>query len=258
MEVFKEKIICNDRYEWAHVATEMVYYFKKIIFIRDVRKNFYVTGINSKINCIDKLIEFLMDECKGHKTIVVGNSAGGYCALIIGAKLNAHAVFNFSGQWNLYEHERVIIDHYYLNKFADSEMHNKYFDVAQLVKDSETTIFYFYPLKSEQDIKQAAYIHNIRNIYVFAFDSDKHGQGMPTTESYIKLFMSDKEMLKELSNSYHGISLKPDEMDRLINKLFPCEVIFNNISRLDKQQPSGKHFALLKKMNQWVKCKMGR
>lgn len=264
LEVFKETIICYDRYEWGHVATEMIYYVKKIIFIRDVRKNFYVTGINHEIDCIDKLIGFLKDECRGYKTITIGNSAGGYLASIIGAQLHAQAVFNFSGQWNLYGYREVVKDYYYLNKFANSEIHNKYYDISQLVKDSGIPIFYFYSQKNEQDVKQMAYIHNISNIYFFAFNSNKHGQGLSKTESYIKLFMSDCEMLKKLSNSYRGISLEPDKMDCLINKIFSCEAVFSDIPRverdemkkiLDKQLLSDKHLALVKMMNQWLRVK---
>ncbi len=261
LEVFKETILCNDRYEWAHVGTEMIPYVKKIIFIRDIRKSFYVTGINRKIDCIDKLIEFLKVECVGHKVITVGNSAGGYLASIIGAKLHAQAVFNFSGQWNLYGHGRVIKDYYYLNKFADSKIHNKYYDISQLVKDSGVSIFYFYPQKSEQDKDQEAYIHNIRNIYSFALDSNQHGQGLPLTESYIKLFMSDNEMLKKFSHFYHGVLLDPDKVDHLINKFFPYKEVFRDVARAEKDKAkkkqllSDKHLALFKMMNQWVKVK---
>ena len=258
LEVFEETIICNDRYEWAHVATEMIYYVKKIIFIRDVRKSYYVTGINRKIDCIDKLIEFLKAECEGYKTITIGNSAGGYCASLIGAKLHVQAVFNFSGQWNLYGHKNSIDNVYFLNKFANSKMHNKYFDISQLVKDSGVPIFYFYPQKSEDDIKQASYIHSLKNIYPFTFDSDKHGQGLTSTESYMKLFMNDIELLKKLSNSYHGIPLKPDKMDCLINKSYPYEATLKDITGVKKDRKkklSDKYLVLFKMMNQWVKVK---
>lgn len=263
LEVFEETIICNDRYEWAHVATGMVHYVKKIIFIRDVRKNFYVTGINHKINCIDKLIDFLRCEWGG-KTVVVGNSAGGYLASIIGAKLHAMAIFNFSGQWNLYEAGSVVSDYYYLSRFADREMYNKYFDISKLVEDSGVPVFYFYAQKCRQDIAQTSHIRNTSNVYTFTFDSDQHGVGLTTTESYINLFMSDYEMLKKLSDSYRDIPLKPDDMSRLFNELFLCEAAFGYVDEIEKaqvkkiinrQRLSDKHLALFKMMNQWVKIK---
>lgn len=200
----------------------------------------------------------------GDKTIVVGTSAGGYLASIIGAQLHARAVFNFSGQWNLYGTGEVIREYYYLNKFANSGKHNKYFDISQLVQDSGVPIFYFYAQKNEPDIKQMAYIHNISNIYSFAFDSIRHGQGLSMTENYIKLFISDNESLKKLSNSYHGIPLEAGKMECLINKIFSCEDASKDIPRvekdkvkkiLNKQQLSDKHLVLFKMMNQWVKVK---
>lgn len=200
----------------------------------------------------------------GYKTIVVGVSAGGYLASIIGVQLHAQIVFNFSGQWNLYREGKVIREYYYLNRFSNSEKHNKYFDISQLVKDSGIPIFYFYAQKNEPDINQMACVHNISNIYPFAFDSTIHGQGLSMTESYIKLFMSDNERLKKLSNSYHGIPLEVGKMERLINKIFSCEDASKDIPRvekdkakkiLNKQQISDKHLVLFKMMNRWVKVK---
>lgn len=255
-ETFKDTMVCKDRYEWSHVAAEMFPYVKRIIFIRDIRKNFYVTGINHKINCIDKLIELLRNQCRGERIITIGNSAGGYIASIIGAKLHAQAVFNFGGQWNLYGHGNVVNDYYFLDKFSDSEMHNKYYDITQLVSDCDVPIFYFYPQESEQDIRQAAYVNHIRNIYFFIFDSDKHGQGLPTTESYAKLLLCDNESLKELSNSYHGIPLKPDKMDAFISNLSPYKTVSREPSIAEKKPTlADKHLALFRMMNQWVKVK---
>lgn len=253
---YKEAMICNDRYEWAHVAAEMIHYVKKIVFVRDIRKNFYVTGINHKINCIDKLIEMLKDQCMGYKIITIGNSAGGYIASIIGVKLHAQTVFNFSGQWNLYGLGSVINNFPFLIKFAHSEIHNKYYDITQLVNHCDVPIFYFYPQESEQDIRQAAYVNHIRNIYFFIFDSDKHGQGLPTTESYAKLLLCDNESLKELSNSYHGIPLKPDKMDAFVSNLSPYKTVFREPSIAEKKPTlADKHLALFRMMNQWVKVK---
>lgn len=263
LDVFLEKIVCFDRYEWTHVSTELLEYVRKIILIRDVRKNFYVTGINDKLNSIDQLIEFLKDECKGYRIITVGSSSGGYLASIVGAKLHAQAVFNFSGQWNLYKHNNVIKSYYYLNKYADSEMHNKYFSIGQMVKESGIPVFYFYPQQSEQDIKQAAFVRNIDNIYSLALNSDNHGQGLTAAESYVKLFLSDIEEIKKLSSSYSGKLLELDKISDLIDKLPLCKEVFNDRHetgeeidiRIDSQRLQDKHLALFLMMNQWVRIK---
>lgn len=263
LDVFLEKIVCYDRFDWAHVSTELIEYVRKIILIRDVRKNFYVTGINDKLNSIDKLLEFLKEECKGYRIITIGSSAGGYIASIIGAKLHAQAVFNFSGQWDLYENDNVIERYYYLNKYADSEMYNKYFNIVQMVKGSGIPIFYFYPHQSDLDIKQSAFVCNIDNVYSFALNSNQHSQGLTTTESYVKLFISDIEEIKKLSSSYSGKSLELDKISELINKLPLCTEVFgsgdeaknNHGININSQHKPDKYRALFLMMNQWVTIK---
>lgn len=217
---FMETIICNDRYEWAHIAAELLTNVKKIILIRDIRKSFYITGINNRQNNIDKLIKLIKNECNGYRIITIGSSSGGYLASIIGAKLYAYAVFCFSGQWNLYEYNDVIEHLFFMNKYADSKMHNKYFNFIQTVKESEVPIFYFYPSKSGEDVKQAEYVRDVSNVYSLALDSDKHGQGLVTTESYVKLIMMSVREVKKLCISYKGKSISPDRVSELISKIF--------------------------------------
>ena len=48
VDTFRHKIICNDFYEWSRTASLLVDYVERIIFIRDVRKSFYVTGISER------------------------------------------------------------------------------------------------------------------------------------------------------------------------------------------------------------------
>jgi hypothetical protein len=73
----------------------------KLIFVRDIFKSWYVCGISDRYSSIDDMIDFLKEETKGYKVITVGNSAGGYMAVLAGVLLGAERVFNFSGQYSL-------------------------------------------------------------------------------------------------------------------------------------------------------------
>lgn len=83
---FCKTVVEQNRYEWWNVghSEEIVKQAGKIIYVRDVYKQFYVKGINVEINCIDKLCELLKELTMGMRVVTCGNSAGGYIAVIVG------------------------------------------------------------------------------------------------------------------------------------------------------------------------------
>jgi len=80
-EVFRKRIIERDFYEWYHTRISKAY---KHIFLRDIKKQWYITGINSQINSPELLLNFLKKEVKGFSTITVGSSAGGSAEVLYG------------------------------------------------------------------------------------------------------------------------------------------------------------------------------
>ena len=99
-EVFRKVIIEKDRFEWSRISSsdQIVKNAGRVILIRDIFKQWYVTGINSRINTMDKLIEHLRKLCKGYKVVTVGSSAGGYAAAVIAAMLNGEICIDLAGQ----------------------------------------------------------------------------------------------------------------------------------------------------------------
>lgn len=97
-EAFKYSFVSNDYYEWRNFERLSV---EKMIFIRDIYKSWYVTGINSRIDSVDSLIKFLKRETEGMKIITVGSSARGYMAALMAACLHAEYSICFSGQYDL-------------------------------------------------------------------------------------------------------------------------------------------------------------
>ena len=70
--------------------------------MRDLKKNWYQKGINIKINNINKIVLFLKKETKKFPEIVlIGSSAGGYLASVIGNYIKRAYVINFAGQVDL-------------------------------------------------------------------------------------------------------------------------------------------------------------
>lgn len=206
IEVFNENIICNNRYEWKvnRVITDKI--VKREIFVRDIYKQWYIIGINHKISSVDQLVSFLKEQTKDCKKIItVGNSAGGYISTLVGCFLSAEIIFNFSGQFSL---EHTIEKNYFLNKYKEDSYYNKYYNITEVVKNSNVDIFYFYPAKVEGDIMQASLIKDIDNVKCFAFDSSVHGDTMYSINLPF-LISYDKEKLFSLYEKYKNRIISP-------------------------------------------------
>ena len=52
---FRQAIIERDRYEWENIHSTLA---TKEIYVRDVYKSWYVSGINEHVDTINKLIHF--------------------------------------------------------------------------------------------------------------------------------------------------------------------------------------------------------
>lgn len=93
-------MVDKDRYEWYNLRVQRA---SKHIFVRDVYKQWYATGLNKSIPDVDSMLFFFQKECEGYNEIVtVGSSAGGYAAILLGTKLKASVCFSFNAQWELF------------------------------------------------------------------------------------------------------------------------------------------------------------
>jgi hypothetical protein len=175
-EVFNHQIVQGQRFEWKKNFSTSA---KKVIFLRDITKQWYLTGINSRINTIDKLKCFLEQETEGMEVVCVGSSAGGYAATLLGCLLKAKYVLNFSGQYSLsyiLDQEIGHVKNPTLSRHADKVEYNCYYSLKDIIVKSSSPIFYFYPAKSSLDKYQSSIIKGISNVYEFSFDGRIHGK----------------------------------------------------------------------------------
>lgn len=158
-EIFNKEINIKNRFEWYKIRIKRA---RKHIFIRDILKKFYEEGINSRINSIDKLLDFLKSETAGMQIITVGSSAGGYMSLLAGIKLNAEMIFAFS----------PIVKHYTGER--------KYEDLTKLLKYNNSNIFYFTPIYSKNDLEQLDFIADIIHpkLNIYKYKSHTHGPNL--------------------------------------------------------------------------------
>lgn len=191
-EVFTQRIIEENRYEWQHYKISHV---KKEMFFRDIYKSWYITGINEKINSVDKLVELIKLNLPENSVIVtVGSSAGGYMAALIGTIIGADWVLNFSGQNNLLLSDA---QNPYVQRFLQDAERSKYFDLNRIwLEYGKPLIFYFWSADNGYDIEQFHAVKDLKSFYPFAFKTKKHEQTMYNFNLPIILNMQKEELLK--------------------------------------------------------------
>ena len=83
---FHERVTLRNTFEWFGTRVPGC---GRHIFIRDVFKQWYLGGINSRLNSPEKVLKWLENETKGCRVTMVGSSSGGYAAVLFGSLLHA-------------------------------------------------------------------------------------------------------------------------------------------------------------------------
>ena len=169
---FRESIIEKNRFEWYGSRINVGH---KHIFIRDIQKQWYLGGINARINTPQKLYDFLVEETLGYKIILLGSSAGGFASVIYGQMLKAERIYSFNGQFeilSLLKRSSENIDPLVFRNRENKEI-LKFYDSRNFIS-SPKTIFYFHSLKSSWDIEQSQLVKDL-GLYQINFTSNNHG-----------------------------------------------------------------------------------
>lgn len=212
-ESFRKDVMENDKYEWDNLdKNKLLSYFGRKIFLRDIYLHFYVDGINNEINTIDKIISLLKELTRGFEITLVGYSAGGYLAMILGAELKAQRVFSFGGQpclykWGGSQNNHPFSDFGFLYSRKDDPLYNKWFDISEHIKNTTCIIYHFYSRYCEADIIQKNFIEDLNNVYLFALPTAKHGK-MLWGFIYPYLFTAEDKKLQKYSKKHSGIIKK--------------------------------------------------
>jgi hypothetical protein len=169
---FIANLVKKDKYEWYGTRIGGA---RKHIFLRDIKKQWYLTGINSTINSPYKLEEFLLSETKDYKVITVGSSAGGYAAVVYGQRINAERIYCFNGQQELFSlldtsNERI---NPLIFRNSDNPALGKYYDARNFITNPGK-IYYFYSNKSKWDISQYEHVKDL-GINILSFNTNIHG-----------------------------------------------------------------------------------
>lgn len=221
---FNKRILQDNYYEWWRIGhlKQIKKHFQRVIYIRDIYKQWYVKGINKECDSIDKLHEKLAELCNGFRITIVGVSAGGYIASVLGMLLGAERVINISGQWILETNSNLGP---YIEIYSDDINRNKYYDVPSLMdreKMDGSSIFYFWPCKSEQDVYQHDRIVGT-NANSIPVDCHVHGS-LFRKETFPYLFTCNISRLKRICGE-HGENGYSDN-DIFVTVVPLCKVIY--------------------------------
>ena len=168
---FREQLVKKNKFEWYNTRIDSG---KKHIFLRDIKKQWYLSGVNKELNTLPKLYEFLKKETAGYKIITIGSSAGGFAAVILGQLLVAERIYTFNGQFeilSLLKKSTENIDPI-IFRYNNSNL-LPYYNSLNFIKDP-STIYYFQANKHPWDIEQAGFIKNIA-VNKITFKTSKHG-----------------------------------------------------------------------------------
>lgn len=169
--VFRKRILERNYFEWYNIRIKKAY---KHIFIRDIFKQWYLSGINKDINSPQKLIAFLKKETNNYNVITIGSSAGGYAAILYGSIIHAKYTLAFNPQFELNSLLKRTSETVNPLLFRIKDERKCYFDITKYITP-QTQIYYFYSNASNWDIEQNNHIKNIPNIHKIIFQTKHHG-----------------------------------------------------------------------------------
>lgn len=218
---FQEEIINKNKYEWKSLSKSINAYKK--IYIRDIWLSWYVKGINSRINTIDLLIDWIKEETKGYKVKIVGMSSGGYIGALISSIINAEMCFCFSGQFSLKNHNNHINDNILLKKYYDSR--GKWYDIYEYIKQSKVNIVYFFPEYVEHDKIQSNFVKLYKNVLSISFKSKLHSKTIFSYD-YQKVLNMNIEDLRKIENNINNKPISALKFSYKVNGLYKCSKLF--------------------------------
>ena len=145
------------------------------LFMRDLNQGWYHKGIGENIPDIEALSQFLCKEIEdgNFKNVVfIGNSMGGYIAMLLGTLLKVDYILVFAPQSYIDPLNRLLtLDFRWseqVRKVYKSEQSiKKYFDIKKLLKsqlNSKSKIDIYYSKSHRLDCIHAERLRNIENI----------------------------------------------------------------------------------------------
>lgn len=200
---FKNAIVNKDKYEWQNNQLPGV---KRHIFVRDIQKQWYIEGVNSKLNTPELLQQKLKELSSGYLIYTIGSSAGGFAAMLFGSVLGAKKIYAFNAQMDLnvcMGQSDSTIDPL-LFQYVSDHCRLKFFRVSNFL-NQETKYFYFQSAKSIMDIAQFNSCSKKHLLTKIEFSTSNHGFPFFRHDLRYVLKLSDQHLSRLAENRMHPL-----------------------------------------------------
>ncbi len=152
-----------------------------IIYLRDLRHNWYLNGVPGVGNNVEEITVFLSEQINQHsfrKIITVGASAGGFAALLFGSQIGADVIMAFSPQTFMDRFRRLL---YWDRRWEDrrkeiytgNASNRSYVDLKPVMKTFEGEVQLFYDKNHRLDKIHAKRLI-LKHVTRFNFDEGGH------------------------------------------------------------------------------------
>jgi hypothetical protein len=157
----------------------------KKIFIRDVSQAWYQNGLPGVGENVDQIADYLqkrISEANGHRVITLGNSMGGYAALLFGWLLQADEAYAFSPQTFIDVKQRLLrLDFRWQREIRkihrDGRSTRKYMDLVRVFRSqprASTECHVYYCSESRLDRCHAKRMGCFPNVVLHAHEAGGH------------------------------------------------------------------------------------
>jgi hypothetical protein len=167
-------LFTKDRYEWARTTPSNA---ARIIYVRDVWKQWYLLGTSQQVETPDSLTEKLRHLSSGFGDIVcVGVSAGAFAAVWHGTRLRARHIFSFAGQADLtleVQTPEQCAKNPVVARMIATEPHLT--RLAESLQVSNSTVYHLHGSASAQDLPHAELLKPHKQVTIVSFRSTLHG-----------------------------------------------------------------------------------
>lgn len=154
------------------------------MFIRDFNQAWYQKGIDDKIKTIDQMRQYLADliQEKGYeKVCFMGNSMGGYAAILFGLLLDIDKIIVFSPQTFINPFRRLIsLDYRWKEQLKEVYQYDKraesYYDLKRVLQRTphKATVSIYYSTTHRLDNLHARRLKGIPGVQLFPINTKSH------------------------------------------------------------------------------------
>lgn len=155
----------------------------KKIFIRDIRRAVYhagLPGLSSDVPSTAEVLRGLIAESGAKRVTMIGNSQGGFAAIMFGALLNIDYVHALSAQTlvgplNRWKHRDYRWPHVAAQLYYKSLFKKKYWDLKKLLQSTtgKTKFNLHYGQKDPLDSVNAEYLRGCRGVTLHSYPLSK-------------------------------------------------------------------------------------